>query len=76
VQQGTADVTLGLHAAATQLELDFIPLFHERYDLIIPQEQLARLMPLLETIQTGVFRRSVDALTGYETTHTGEQIPL
>jgi hypothetical protein len=31
---------------------------------------------LLDTIQTSAFRRSVDALTGYETTHTGEQIPI
>ena len=76
VHCGAADVTIGLHAAAAQFGLEFIPLFHERYDLVFPQEQAAFIAPLLETIQTGAFRRNVAALNGYETTHTGEQIPL
>ena len=76
VQTGKADVALGLRAAAHQFELDFIPLFHERYDLVFMQEQSSSLVPLLDTIQTRSFRRSVNALTGYDTTHTGDQIPL
>ncbi len=76
VQANQADVAVGLRAAARQLGLDFIPLFHERYDLILPKEQSDLLTPLLDTIQTLGFRRGVDALTGYETTHTGELIPL
>ncbi len=74
VQSGQADVALGLRAAAHQLGLDFIPLFHERYDLVFTQEQCTSLLPLLDTIQTGAFRQAVDALTGYDTSHTGEQI--
>jgi putative molybdopterin biosynthesis protein len=73
---GKADAAIGLRAAAYQYGLGFIPLFHERYDLVIPQDQLPLVTPLLETIQTGVYRRSVESLTGYETTHTGEQIPI
>jgi putative molybdopterin biosynthesis protein len=76
VQAGNADVALGLRAAAHQFGLDFVPLFHERYDLVYSQEQSSILAPLLDTIQTGAFRRGVEALTGYETLHTGEQIPL
>jgi putative molybdopterin biosynthesis protein len=76
VQSGAADAALGLRAAAYQNKLDFIPLFHERYDLVIPQNHLEFLQPLLDTVQTDSFRRSVDGLTGYDTTHTGEQIPL
>ncbi len=76
VQRGVADVGIGLHAAAIRCGLDFIPLFHERFDLVLPHEQADTLAPLLDTIQTSAFRRSVDALTGYETTHTGEQIPI
>jgi putative molybdopterin biosynthesis protein len=76
VQTGEADVALGLHASAFQHHLGFISLFQERYDLVIPQEQIAVLNPLLETIQTREFRRSVEDLIGYDTTHTGEQIPL
>jgi len=76
VAQGRADTALGLHAAARQQGLDFIPFFFERYDLILPQEQVEALHPLLDTLQTGAFRRDVESLDGYDTTHTGEQIPL
>jgi putative molybdopterin biosynthesis protein len=76
VFSGQADVALGLHAAAFPLGLDFIPLFHERYDLIFPQEQMKLLDPLLDALQTRPFRRGVENLNGYETLHTGEQIPL
>jgi putative molybdopterin biosynthesis protein len=71
-----ADVALGLRAAAHQFGLDFMPLFHERYDLIYMHEQSHLLAPLIDTIQTLPFRRGVKALTGYDTTHTGELIPL
>jgi putative molybdopterin biosynthesis protein len=76
VQAGKADVALGLRAAAHQYRLDFVPLFHERYDIVFAQEQSTMIAPLLDTIQTGAFRRGVEALTGYETRHTGEQIPI
>ena len=76
VHQRKVDTALGFRAAACKYELDFIPLFHERYDLIFMQQQCESLAPLLDTIQTHSFRRSVDALSGYDTTHTGEQIPL
>ncbi len=76
VQASNADVALGLRAAAHQFGLEFIPLFHERYDIVFAQEQSNLLSPLLDTLQTSAFRRGVEALTGYETMHTGEQIPL
>jgi putative molybdopterin biosynthesis protein len=76
VQAGKADVAVGLRASARQFGLDFITLFHERYDIVFPQDQSLMLAPFLDTLQTGAFRQRVEALTGYETTHTGEQIPL
>ncbi|MFA5873592.1 MAG: substrate-binding domain-containing protein, partial [Anaerolineales bacterium] len=76
VQTGKADVALGLRAAARQFGLDFLPLFHERYDIVFTQEQSTLLSPLLDTLQTSAFRRGIESLTGYETMHTGEQIPL
>jgi putative molybdopterin biosynthesis protein len=71
-----ADAALGLQAAAHQHHLDFMPLFEERYDLILPREQEKTLSPLLDYIQTIDFRNSLTLLTGYNTTHSGEQIPL
>ncbi len=76
VQSGAVDVALGLRASAHQCELGFVPLFHERYDIIYAREESSKLAPLLEAIETSSFRRGVEALTGYETRHTGEQIPI
>jgi putative molybdopterin biosynthesis protein len=76
IELGKVDAALGLQAAAHQHGLDFIPLFEERYDLVLPPEQEKTLTPLLEYIQTSEFRKSLLSLTGYNTAHSGEQIPL
>ena len=76
VQSGQADAALGLQAAAYQHGLDFIPLFEERYDLVLPHENENFLMPLLDYLQTANFRAELNVLTGYNSTHSGEQILL
>ncbi len=76
IEAGKADVSLGLQAAAHQHELDFIPLFEERYDLILPREQEETLNPLLDYIQTADFRQLLNSLSGYSTTHSGEQVQV
>jgi putative molybdopterin biosynthesis protein len=76
VQAGKADAAIGIQAAAWEARLDFIPLFEERYDLIFPDEKARLLGPLLDHLQTASFRRELNSLTGYNTAHSGEQIPL
>jgi putative molybdopterin biosynthesis protein len=76
VSANKADAALGLQAAAHQHGLDFIPLFEERYDFVLPREQERILSPLLDYIQTVEFRNSLTSLSGYNTTHSGEQILL
>jgi putative molybdopterin biosynthesis protein len=76
IQIGKADAALGLQAAAYQHELDFIPLFEERYDLVLPRENEKTLVPLLDYLQTAQFRAELNALTGYNSMHSGEQITL
>lgn len=76
ISSGQADAALGLQASALQFGLDFIPLFEERYDLVLPREQEDALAPLLDYIQTNTFRQTISTLTGYTTTHSGEQISL
>jgi putative molybdopterin biosynthesis protein len=73
---GMADAALGLQAAAHLHGLDFIPLFEERYDLILPREQEKTLTPLLDYLQTSAFRTRLQSLAGYNPVHSGEQIPL
>jgi len=70
------DAALGQQAAAHQHGLEFIPLFEERYDLVLPRENEEILLPLLDYIQTSDFRKSLGSLTGYNATHSGEQILL
>jgi putative molybdopterin biosynthesis protein len=76
IQSDKADVSIGLQAAAHKYELDFIPLFEERYDFVLPNEQKKNLNPLLEYIQTADFRNMLNTLTGYNTKHSGERIAL
>ncbi|MGD8563097.1 MAG: molybdopterin biosynthesis protein, partial [Desulfarculaceae bacterium] len=54
VLSGGADVGLGVLAAARALDLDFLPLVQERYDLCIPIQFLddPRILILLETLQS------------------------
>jgi putative molybdopterin biosynthesis protein len=76
IANNKADAALGLQAAAHQHGLDFIPLFEERYDLVLPRENEKILLPLLDYLQTTSFRYELNALTGYNSAHSGEQIPL
>ncbi|MBX3049938.1 MAG: molybdopterin biosynthesis protein [Caldilineaceae bacterium] len=76
VKSGAADVGLGILAAARALELDFVPLFDERYDLVIPVEHyeselLAPLLALVQGQDAG-FVAAVQALGGYGTEQMGE----
>jgi len=76
VRSGRADAALGLQAAAHQHALDFIPLFEERYDLVLPRENEKTLAPVLDYLQTASFRNELNTLTGYNSAHSGEQILL
>ncbi len=64
---------LGIRAAARALELDFVPLAHEQYDLVIPRLHYegALLQPLLALLQDSDFRGAVAALPGYDVTPMG-----
>jgi putative molybdopterin biosynthesis protein len=76
VASGRADCGLGIAAAAKALELDFVPLYQERYDLVIPQEYAESdlLRPLFEILENQEFRKAVAALPGYEVSKMGNLI--
>jgi len=69
-----ADCGLGIFAAAKALDLDFAPLAHERYDLVLPTAYLTdpRILTLRAVIETRQFQERMQALGGYETTFTGQ----
>jgi putative molybdopterin biosynthesis protein len=76
VLSGTADAGLGIYAAAKALDLDFIPVVTEQYDLIIPRVHFEskNIIMMLEAINSREFKRRVRALGGYSTDKTGEII--
>jgi len=76
VASGRADCGLGISAAAQALDLDFIPLFQERYDLVIPKEHAESdlLAPLFDLIAGSAFRNSISKLTGYDISIMGKII--
>ncbi len=73
VASGRADVGLGILASAKALDLDFIPISRERYDLVIPESFLhdERMELLLEIIRSQRFIEQVLGLGGYEVEETG-----
>ena len=76
VLSGKADAGLGILAAARALDLDFIPVTEERYDLIIPRQflQLPGMKKILEIINSASFQKAVDGMGGYSTRQTGQVI--
>lgn len=76
VLSGIVDTGLGIYAAAAALNLDFIPVVTEQYDLIIAAEHFdsENIQLLLEVVNSSEFKHRVDALGGYSTEKTGEII--
>lgn len=74
VLSGATDCGMGIFAAAKALDLDFIPMEREQYDLIIPSEVTARpnIQAVLETIQSQHFKERVMSLGGYDPSKSGQ----
>ena len=75
VKSGAADTGLAILAAARSLDLEFIPLFVERYDLVVPDRYYDSplLQPLLALIRDPAsgFAAAVAALGGYGVARMG-----
>ena len=76
VASGRADCGLGIAAAAQALELDFIPLYHEHYELVIPEEHYHSdlLKPFLEVLSEQAFQRAVAEMPGYDVSRMGKLV--
>ncbi|MCC7361693.1 MAG: molybdopterin biosynthesis protein [Anaerolineales bacterium] len=73
IASGTASAGLGIAAAAQALGLDFVPLFKEQYQLVIPQvyADSPLLRPLRAALLDRTFQAEVAALPGYEVSGMG-----
>ena len=76
IASGRADCGLGIAAAAQALDLDFIPLFQERYDLVVPKKFAddELLAPLFGLLSSRAFREAVSKLKGYDVSVMGTVI--
>lgn len=73
VSSDRADCGMGIASAASALDLDFVPLYNETYELIIPEEYLADplLDALMQTARDPIFQARLSFLPGYSITKMG-----
>ncbi|MBN2319434.1 MAG: helix-turn-helix domain-containing protein [Acidobacteria bacterium] len=71
---GSADAGLGIFAVARQLDLDFIPLTTERFDLIIPKTSFASktVKALRNVLGNEEFKANMSQMGGYDARDTGK----
>ncbi|MGH3758056.1 molybdopterin biosynthesis protein [Actinophytocola sp.] len=76
VAAGSADVGMGILAAARAFGLDFVPVAQEPYDLVVRTDELAGplLAPLWTLLDREDFRAGVEALGGYSCRETGRRV--
>jgi putative molybdopterin biosynthesis protein len=74
VASGRADCGLGIAAAAKALEMDFVPLYHEKYELVIPDAFFDQdlLKPLFDILIDSKFQQEVASLPGYSVDRMGD----
>jgi molybdate-binding protein len=76
VASGIADVGLGLRAAANDLDLNFITLAWEPYDIALDGDVLGAARPLIAALRTSAVQSSISNLGGYDLESAGTVEPL
>ncbi|WP_307342016.1 molybdopterin biosynthesis protein [Caldalkalibacillus uzonensis] len=78
VKEGTADVGLGIYSAAKALDLDFVPVADESYDLLMSREfyESEGGQLLLDVMVSEAFKIQIEQLGGYKVKDIGQLIPL
>ncbi len=71
VASGAADAGLGIRAVATALDLGFIPLVWEDFDIVLAAEALTAAGPLVAALGEPATRASLAGLEGYDLSRAG-----
>lgn len=76
IANGEANAGIGVQVAAQKMGLDFVPLFKERYDLVVLQETTSRTewQQILSILNSTAFHRAIEQQAGYDTSETGKII--
>ncbi|GAA5116153.1 substrate-binding domain-containing protein [Pseudonocardia adelaidensis] len=72
VASGVVDAGLGVRSVAHDLDLDFVPLVSEEYDVVLPGDALDAAAPLVTALLDPATRVAVTALGGYDTSRAGQ----
>jgi molybdate-binding protein len=71
VASGQAHTGLGVRAAATALDLGFVPVAWEDFDIVLSGDTLPAAEPLIAALRTPAVQSSIDALSGYDLSRAG-----
>lgn len=71
VAAGVADAGLGVRAAANDLDLAFVPLAWEPYELVLPGDALGAAEPLISALRDPALRAVIRDAGGYDLTDSG-----
>jgi putative molybdopterin biosynthesis protein len=76
VLKSEADAAFGIEYVAHILDLDFVPLFHERFDLVIPIDyfHMAQVKAFLALFEQPALLDSIKDFTGYDLKDTGSTL--
>jgi putative molybdopterin biosynthesis protein len=72
VATGAVDVGVGVRSAAHDLDLEFLHLTWESYDVALPGSALGRAAPLIAALRTSDLRATITAVGGYDASRGGE----
>jgi molybdate-binding protein len=76
IASGVADTGLGVRAAANDLDLDFIPLIWESYDIVTTADLLTTAAPLIAALRDPAVQATISDLGGYDLSATGTIEPV
>ena len=78
VKNGDADCGIGVYSAANIMNLDFIPIGDEHYDLVMPVKYLGleSFLEFLNTIKSDEYKKKLDKMGGYAYDELGKMIYL
>ncbi|MHC1729823.1 MAG: molybdopterin biosynthesis protein [Syntrophobacteraceae bacterium] len=73
ILSGRADAGMAIYSSAKALDLDFIPVAEERYDLVVPESSWgdSKIEMVFNIIVSDSFRRVVASMGGYDVSDSG-----
>src|SRR5450432_1115840 len=76
VASSMADAGMGIETPAQRFGLDFIPLVKERYFFLVRSDMAnsPAIIQVMTILRSAAFRKVVDALPGYDATHSGRML--